>query len=131
MSHRYHMMVHNDSKINSTIRCSICRAEIVDRSRIYQEKLNFGVICGDCIEKFTEEDLKIIPSLFIAYRGYFGMIDRGLYNAEKYIGELVEELDESGEYLDTDQLSLKMLHNALLHGLTPEEYRNRLAILSE
>ncbi len=125
------MMVRNDSKIDSTIRCSICRAEIVDRSLLYQEKLNFGVICGDCIEKFTEEDLKIIPSLFIAYRGYFGMIDRGLYNAEKYLGELVEELDRSGEYIDKDQFNLKMLHNALLHGLTPEEYRNKLVILSE
>ena len=121
----YDMMVSNDCKLNSTIRCSICRAEIVDRSRLYQESKDLRVICGDCREKFTDEDLQVIPNLFVIYGGYFGMLKHELYSETDFVGDLVEELDAMEDIVDVEQVNRKMLHNALLHGLTPEQIVSR------
>ena len=125
------MMVSNDSKINSTIRCSICRTEIVDRSRLYQESKDLRVICGDCREKFTDEDLQVIPDLFVIYGGYFGMLKCESYSETDFVGVLVEELDAMEDIVDVEQVNRKMLHNALLHGLTPEQYTKKLRVFIE
>lgn len=120
------MMVSNDIKKNTPIVCSICRNEIVDRSRLYQEKTNFSIVCSVCKEKFSEEDLKIVSGLFLAYRGYFGMSDRNLYSIGKNLGELIKQQEELGTLYSVEELNMKMFHNALLFGLTPEEFRDEL-----
>ncbi|KKM88353.1 hypothetical protein LCGC14_1259570 [marine sediment metagenome] len=125
------MMASNDSNIQSPIKCGICRTEIVEGSRLYQVGRNLSVICGDCREIFSDEDLEVVLNLFILYGGYFGMLKRKSYPTTDFVGDLVEELDASEGSLDIEQVNLKMLHSALMHGLTPEQYINKLRLFIE
>ncbi|KKK61356.1 hypothetical protein LCGC14_3015140 [marine sediment metagenome] len=120
------MMVSNDKKISSPITCSICRAEIVDRSQLYQVGTNLSVVCTTCHRTFSEEDLHMMVNLFLLYGGYFGMLGSESFSSLEFVGDLVEELDATDDQINIEYLNTKMLHNALLHGLTPEQYVNEL-----
>lgn len=59
------------------------------------------------------------------------MLECESYSTENFVEDLIDELDASEESLDIDQINMKMLHNALLHGITPEQYTNELKLLVE
>jgi len=71
------------------------------------------------------------PLKSFIYGGYFGMLECESYSTENFVEDLIDELDASEESLDIDQINMKMLHNALLHGITPEQYTNELKLLVE
>ncbi len=125
------MMASNDNKINRPIKCSICRAEIIDRVQLHQVGSELIVVCFDCHERFTDEDLQIMADLFLLYKGYFGMLEGEAFTTVEFIEGLIDELDSSEDRVNIDQINMKMLHNALIHGITPEEYSEKLKLLIE
>ena len=102
-----------------TLKCGICRADIVDKSFIYQSKSYGALICQDCCNMFSKEDIELILDLFIAYGGYFSLVSM-LDKLEKKDGHVTEPFEK---------LTVIFFHNALLHGISPQEYINQLEAL--
>lgn len=109
-----------DVSISSKVRCAICHVEIKDRHRMYQTHLSFGVVCKKCIERFSKEDIEMIASLFLAYGGYYGQYDRNNLSIEDLIIKFAEKIDLGTETLTST--NIKMWHEVLIHGFTPNEF---------
>ncbi len=117
------------TKISGKIKCSICRALIRDRHRMYQSSLKLGVICKSCRDRFSSDDIEMIVNLFFAYGGYFGQYDKSEFSLENVIVGSARQL-ETGKSSFHSQ-NVKMWHKALTHGITPEEFLKKLSLLVE
>jgi len=116
-------MINRPDHINTDhIKCAICHSDINNYSKIYQSDPNFGVICGNCRNRFTKEDLELISSLFLAYGGFLGKLKRSQFSIIEVIKDLSKELVEQNDSLSIENLNIKVLHKALVHGITPNEF---------
>lgn len=106
------------------LRCGICQNTIHDPSSIYQSKLLFIPICERCQALFPEDDRELILNMFLAYGGYFGQHPKDTFS----ITNTFKILGEQGQMTkDTiDEINIRVLHTALIHGFTPEEYISKL-----
>ncbi|MFX1595389.1 MAG: hypothetical protein ACFFBK_04925 [Promethearchaeota archaeon] len=111
--------------IPKAVTCGICRNHIGKEAKIYKEGLTFGVVCEKCYKDNSPQDLEFMANLFHAYGGYFGMVkdtDFSLY-------DLLKPLASTSK--SKDKMSINALHQALLHGVTPHQYKQGLKILLE
>ncbi|MFX0141634.1 MAG: hypothetical protein ACFFDN_48805 [Candidatus Hodarchaeota archaeon] len=109
--------------------CGICRAEITNEASIYQEGLHLGVVCADCYKNNSKEDLELMANMFFAYGGYFGMLKEGNFSVYKVLKELTSEIEEQETSLD--EINVKMMHRALLHGITLHQFIEGLKLFLE
>jgi hypothetical protein len=109
------------------VKCGICRNEITRGATIYQEGLTFGVVCEDCYKSNSPDDLELMKNLFMAFGGYFGQYKSEEYSLYKSLKNYVEE----SKTRNVKDLNIQLMHNALLHGITPHQYIQSLKILNE
>lgn len=110
-----------------TLKCGICRTDITDKSCIYRSKLYGALICKDCCNKFSKEDIELILDLFIGYGGYFGKFKPSDFSLASMLDKLEKKDGRATEPFE--ELSLIFFHKALLHGISPQEYLNQLESL--
>lgn len=111
------------------IKCGICRNEIKRGASIYQEGLTFGVVCEECYKSNSQQDLELMANLFLAYGGYFGKLRRNKFSVYKTIKKLMEKFQPGKDLDSLIELNIKMMHQALLYGVTPQELIHGLKIL--
>ncbi len=116
------MIGKSDSKSSHSIKCGICQVWIVDRAHIYQAGINLGVVCVDCYKHFSTEDLEMMANMFIAYGGYFGMLKDSSFSLLKTLENVLKNGLKEKKIVNTEQINIKLIHKALLHGISPEEY---------
>ena len=107
--------------ISSGIKCSICRADIKERHKMYQTSLKLGVICRSCRKLFSEEDIEMIVNIFFAFGGYFGKFE---FSIDDIIVEFAEQLET--KEINLHSANVKMWHKVLTHGIAPEEFLREL-----
>ncbi len=112
-----------------SVKCGICRAEIEDRAQIFQSGINLGVVCEDCYKRFSAEDLEMMGNMFIAYGGYFGMRKDSKFSVIKILEKVLQDTLEEGNKVDSEKINIRLMHMALLHGVTPEQYIKNLNLL--
>jgi len=113
------------------VKCGICRNELQRGASIYQEGLSFGVVCEECYRNNSQNDLELMANLFLAYGGYFGKLKSKKFSVYKTIKKLMSKV-QSGK--DPDTLigrNIRMMHQALLYGVTPQKLIQGLKILLE
>lgn len=111
------------------VKCGICRNEINRGASIYKEGLSFGVACERCYKNNSLEDLELMANMFLAYGGYFGKLREKRFSAHKTIKKLMSKF-QPGKKLDRlIDVNIKMTHQALLYGVTPQELIQELKIL--
>jgi hypothetical protein len=125
------MIAKSASKSVHSVKCGICHLEIVDRAQIYQAGINLGVICITCYRAFSTEDIEMMANMFIAYGGYYGMIKDRTFSVLKTLENLIENPNAKDKLLDTDLINIKLMHKALLHGISPEHYIKSFKTLLE
>ncbi|MHA1932485.1 MAG: hypothetical protein ACW96X_08090 [Promethearchaeota archaeon] len=125
------MIVKSDSKSSHSVKCGICRTEIIDRIQIYQAGISFGVVCGDCYRQFSAEDLEMMTNMFIAYGGYFGMQKGSHFSLVKTLEIIMKNALRKKKILNTEQVNIRLMHQAILHGISPEQYVQDLSVLGE
>ncbi|MFX1419607.1 MAG: hypothetical protein ACFE9N_11865 [Promethearchaeota archaeon] len=103
------------------IRCGICRTEITHGASIYQEGLTFGVVCEHCYKHNSPEDLEMMANLFLAYGGYFGKLKNSKFSVYRTIKKLITDYQKNREPDLLIEMNIKMMHRALLYGVTPQE----------
>ncbi len=114
---------------HETIKCGICRTELQQGASIYQEGLSFGIVCEKCYKSNSSEDLELMANLFLAYGGYFGMNKESEFSLYKEIKNLISKMQHDGTTDKLIDLNVRMLHRALLYGVTPQEVILGLKIL--
>ena len=113
------------------VKCGICRNEIKRGASIYQEGLTFGVVCEKCYRSNSQEDLELMANLFLAYGGYFGKLKEKKFSVYKTIKKLISNIQPGKEPDTLIEMNIKMMHQALLYGVTPQELIQGLKILLE
>jgi len=114
---------------NKTLKCAICHNNIKELSLVHQPQLNLGVICTDCCQCFSKEDIRSMLELFLMYGGYFGQLRDQNFS-------LITELNKINLFyshnknLSSDEIILevnsRLFHKALVHGIHPEDYLHSL-----
>ena len=115
--------------ISSGIKCSICRADIKERHKMYQTSLKLGVICMSCRKRFSDEDIEMIVNIFFAFGGYFSKFDKSKFSIDDIIVEFADQLEN--REINLHSANVKMWHRVLTHGVTPEEFLEELSLYVE
>ena len=118
---------HDNTHIS--IKCGICRSEIRKNAKIYQEGSHFWVVCSQCYNSISKADLELMANLFLAYGGYFGKLKDPQFSISQILKGLLKENKDIKKYASIEELNIKLLHHALLHGLTPQQFIRGLEIL--
>jgi hypothetical protein len=111
--------------ISERIRCAICHSDISNETKTFQSTVNYGIICPKCVEQFKKEEIEIALNLFLLYGGYFGQYKRADFSI---IERLIELFEEEGESFNFEITNMKLLHEALIHGITPKEFNRSLEL---
>jgi len=114
---------------HDVIICGICRTEITNEASIYQEGLHLGVVCAGCYKNNSKEDLELMANMFFAYGGYFGKLKDGNFSVYKVLKELTSEIQE--EVISIEEVNIRMMHRALLYGVTPHQFVEGLKMFLE
>jgi hypothetical protein len=112
--------------LNNSLKCAICHADIKDNSSIYQSKLNFGIICANCLKIFSLQDIELISNIFLVYGGFYGQYEKTNISIDNLFYDLLIKLGHKEGELDINEINVKLLHHLLLFGFTPEDYLNLL-----
>lgn len=105
-----------------SINCGICHREIKHEAAIFQEGLNFGVICSECYINNSEEEIELISNMFLAFGGYFGMLKDPNYSIYEMLKDLVRKIHDNKTTISSVEMKIRLFHTALLHGITPREF---------
>ena len=118
-------MYQQEIKLNEKrnfVKCSICKKEITGKHRFIELAMNYGIICGECDNIFDNDEIELISNLFTAFGGYFGAKkEDSAKNASKYIKQLSNIDRTIDNRIDLNTLDVKILHQALLHGISPRQ----------
>ena len=68
-----------------------------------------------------------MANMFFAYGGYFGKLKDDGFSVYKILKELTSEIKE--EETSIEEINIKMMHRALLHGINPYQFVEGLKIL--
>ncbi len=116
---------------SQTIRCGICYSDVKRNAKIYQDGVRFGVVCSKCHDNIPKDDLELMANMFTAYGGYFGKLKSANFSLYEMLKELISEFNINSEEVPVDKLNIEMMHRALLHGVTPQEFIRGLEIILE
>ena len=105
-----------------SINCGICHREIKQEAAIFQEGLNFGVICSECYINNSEEEIELMSNMFLAFGGYFGMLKDPNYSIYEMLKDLVRKIHNNKTTMSSVEMKIRLFHTALLHGITPREF---------
>ncbi|MBD3196310.1 MAG: hypothetical protein GF317_14725 [Candidatus Lokiarchaeota archaeon] len=113
-------------QVNATInqkrfKCGICQDSMLKKYEIGGMKFHSKHICNKCRKTFSEEDLVFVLNLFIAYGGYFNKYPREYFSIKEEIYKLGEKLKQMQKKPNYLKINIKLIHDALLHGITLEE----------
>ncbi len=102
--------------------CGICHRKIKQGATIYHEGSHIEVICPHCFSRNSEEDIKLITDMFLAFGGHFGMLRDPLFPVNEMLKCILSEIQANKGIMSSECLKIKLLHLGLLHGATPEEF---------
>ena len=103
--------------------CGICHKKIKKRAAVYHEAFHIEVICPHCYSQNSKEDIELIANMFLAFGGYFGRLRDPLFPVNEMLKCFLNEIQANKGMMSSECLKIKLLHLALLHGVTPEEFR--------
>jgi hypothetical protein len=117
----------HDSDTNSIVICSVCHSDITDLVGVYQSPVNFAVVCRQCLSRFTQNDIEMMIGLFFLYGGYFGKLKDRKFSLDKALSSMEMPLNKE----DVDEMNQRLMHDALIHGLEPFQFNQKLQLYSE
>jgi hypothetical protein len=102
--------------------CGICHKKINQEAAIFHEGFHIEVICPQCYSRNSEKDIELIANMFLAFGGYFGMLRDPIFPVNEMLKSFLNEIQTNKGSMPSECLRIKLLHLALLHGFTPEEF---------
>jgi hypothetical protein len=93
---------------------------------VYQSSTGFGLVCQHCLTLFSPEDIELILHVFFIFGGYFSQYPSKDFSLRRTLKELNQAAPLGSVMEQVSHLNLKLLHNALVHGITPAQYIGKL-----
>ena len=115
----------------SSVECAICRSCESAEAKIKRLGRSFGVVCRDCSEEFSDEDLELMHNMFTAFGGHFGKLGGSKEENYKRIEEIARSYEKEGKEAATIQSDVKTMHRAFLYGIPPVQLVQGLKMLLE
>jgi len=112
----------NNRDFQDIFNCGICHREITQEAAIFQEGLHLGVICSECDVNNSKEDVELMSNMFLAFGGYFGMLRDPNYSIYEMLKELVSKIHDNKNTIKSVEMTIRLFHTALLHGITPSDF---------
>ncbi len=103
-------------------KCGICHSDISGKT-FHQPSPSLPIICSNCHENFTEEEIFFMTNMFSIYGGYFAQ-KRSIEFS--FIDSLKIIYKDKFSTQDFDELNAQVYHNALLHGISLTECSQKL-----
>ena len=103
-------------------KCGICR-NVIPHKAIHQSDPSLPIICTNCHESFTSEEVFFMTNLFAIYGGYFGQKRSREFS---FINSLKMSCKDQVIIPDFDEINAQIYHNALLHGISLKECSNKI-----
>ncbi|MHA2180303.1 MAG: hypothetical protein ACXAAH_02635 [Promethearchaeota archaeon] len=103
--------------------CGICCRKIKQGAATYHEGFHIEIICPQCYSRNSKKDIELIANMFLAFGGYFGMLRDPQFPVNEMLKCFLKEIQANKGTIQSECLKIKLLHLALLHGATPEEFR--------
>jgi hypothetical protein len=111
-----------ESDSHSLETCGICHGKIKQGAAIYNEGFHIDIICPKCYSRNSEKDIELIANMFLAFGGYFGILRDPLFPVNEMLKCFLKEIQSNKGTMPSECLKIKLLHTALLHGVTPEDF---------
>ncbi|MBY9007790.1 MAG: hypothetical protein KGD63_13695 [Candidatus Lokiarchaeota archaeon] len=119
-----------DIKFDSIpLKCGICHSEILNSSKIYNSEILFIPFCYECEKTFDKDDKELLLSILAKYGGYFGMFSYEKYSLIDDLDYILKENIIINDQEDLEKINIRLLHNALLHGISIQEYILKLELM--
>ncbi|MFX0027115.1 MAG: hypothetical protein ACFE8M_11945 [Candidatus Hermodarchaeota archaeon] len=115
----------------SAVQCRICNNDTKNQSKIVKLGSNYGIICSECSKMFSLEDIDLMYNMFIAFGGYFGKLKDRVTSTYKIITKLIKKYNMDNKDLKATEIDVKVLHKALLYGITPRQLIQGIKLLYE
>ncbi len=83
-------------------------------------------VCQECIQKYSEEEIITMGSLFEKYGGFFNQFNIEKPVLGKIIENLLDSLTNEGDFSRMLEFNEQALYQSLLHGYTPRAFIDEL-----
>ena len=113
------------------VECAVCRSCENAEFKIKRLGRSFGVVCGDCLEEFSDEDLELMHNMFTAFGGHFGKLGASKEERYKRLQDIARIYDKEGKKAVNVKSDVKTMHRAFLYGITPVQLVQGLRVLLE
>ena len=120
-----------DRKKLSSVECAICRSCESAEVKIKKLGRSFGVVCSDCLEEFSDEDLELMHNMFTAFGGHFGKLGASKEEKFKKLEEIARIYAKEGKEAASVKNDVKTMHRAFLYGIPPVQLVQGLRVLLE
>ena len=120
-----------DRKKVGAVECSVCRSSESAGFKIKRLGRSFGVVCGDCLEEFSDKDLELMHNMFTAFGGYFGKLGASKEERFEKLEEIARIYDKEGKEASSVEKDVKTMHRAFLYGISPVQLVQGLRVLLE
>ncbi len=121
----------SDRKKVCSVACAICRSCESAEVKIKMLGKSFGVVCGDCLEEFSDKDLELMHNMFTAFGGYFGKLGASKEEKYKKLEEIASSHEREGKEASNVEGDIKTMHRAFLCGISPVQLVQGLRVLLE
>jgi len=119
----------DEKKSLKSVKCAICQGDAKNNAKIQKLGTNFGIICNDCYEELSKDEIQLISNMFNAFGGYFGKLKTRNLSNYKIIKELAEEFKVKKEKIEFSKINIQLLHKALLYGIAPRQFIKGLELV--
>ncbi len=123
-------LVTNRKKVCS-VECAICNNCESSEVKIKRLGESFGVVCGDCLEEFSDKDLELMHNMFTAFGGHFGKLGGSKEETYKKLEEIARSYEKEGKEAAKVESDIKTMHRAFLYGISPVQLVQGLRMLLE
>ena len=120
-----------EKKKVGAVECAICRSCESAEVKIKRLGRSFGVVCRDCSEEFSDEDLELMHNMFTAFGGHFGKLGASKEEKFKKLEEIARIYDKEGKEAASVKSDVKTMHRAFLYGIPPVQLVQGLRVLLE
>ena len=120
-----------DKKKVCSVECAICKSCENPEVKIKRLGKSFGVVCRDCLEEFSNEDLELMHNMFTAFGGYFGKFGASKEERYKKLEEIALSYEKEGKKTSNVGGDIKTMHRAFLCGISPVQLVQGLKMLLE
>ncbi|MFX1499781.1 MAG: hypothetical protein ACFFDH_02310 [Promethearchaeota archaeon] len=118
----YHFFQNQSKKSN----CDICNQKIKKFVNNKECRINNHLICENCIQKFPNDEINTMISLFKKFGGYFNELKENKVSLKQILENMFFNLKIEEDFSEMIEINERALHFALLYGYPPKLFIEKL-----